>query len=76
MQRTFMEKRRRRPSYVVPILFFLLEGVMMWLLLSLFNWDFNPLTWNIYAYPISALWIAFSGIKLLIVLKRQKAPYV
>ncbi len=74
MQRTFMEKRRRRPSYVIPSLFFLLEITMMWLLASLFNWDFNPLNWNIYAYPVIFLWMAFISIKLSIVLKRQKAP--
>jgi len=72
MQRNFMEKRRRHPSLFVPFAFFLMELVMMWLLLSLFNWDTNPLEWNVYAYGVYALWVIFSSIKLKIVLKRQK----
>lgn len=74
MQRRFVEKRRRRPSYIVPALFFLLEMTMMWLVISLFNWDLNPLRWDVYAFPFALLWIAFSSIKLFIVLKRQRVP--
>jgi len=73
MQRNFMEKRRRRPSHLVPFAFFLMEALMMWLLLSLFNWDTNPLEWSVYAYGVYALWFIFISIKLSIVLKRQKA---
>ncbi len=75
MQRHFMEKRRRRPSYIVPILFFLLEMILMWLVLSLFNWGINIFEWNLYSYPVMLLWFLFSGVKLGIVLKRQKLPY-
>lgn len=75
MQRNFMEKRRKRPSYLVPILFSVMEIVMMWLLLSLFNWDLNPVEWNVYAYGVMAIWSIFSSVKLSIVLKRQKAGY-
>jgi len=70
-----MEKRRKEPSYLVPVLFSLMELLMMWLLLSLFNWDMNPLNWNIYAYGVAVLWLVFSGVKLSIVLKRQKVVY-
>jgi len=75
MQRNFMEKRRRRPSYLVPLLFFLLELTMMWLTLSLLNWNMNILEWNVYTYLAAAVWIAFSSIKLGIVLKRQNVSY-
>ena len=75
MQRNFMEKRRQRPSYLIPILFFLLETIMMWLTLSLFNLSFHIREWNIYSYPVALLWIIFSGVKLNIVLKRQKMHY-
>jgi len=72
MQRSFMEKRRKEPSYLVPIAFSAMELLMMWLLLSLFNWDINPLNWNVYAYGVTLVWIIFSGVKLSIVLNRQK----
>jgi len=75
MQRNFMEKRRRRPSYLIPILFFMLEILLVWLVISLLNWDLNILQWNVYTYAIALAWIIFSIIKLMIVLKRQKAPY-
>jgi len=72
MQRNFMEKRRKRPSYLVPIVFSVLEIIVMWLLLSLFNWAINPTKWNVYAYVVMGIWVIFSSIKLSIVLKRQK----
>ena len=71
MQRNFMEKRRKRPSYIIPIAYFHLEMILMWLTLSLFNWDIYIQNWNIYTYPIAVIWIIFSGVKLNIVLKRQ-----
>jgi hypothetical protein len=68
-----MEKRRKRPSYLVPIMFFVLEMLMMWLLLGLFNWTLYPDQWNGYSFIFVILWIIFSSVKLRIVLKRQKA---
>ncbi|PHR58511.1 MAG: hypothetical protein COA44_03445 [Arcobacter sp.] len=70
-----MEKRRKRPSYLVPIAFSLMEIMMMWLLLSLFNWAINPLEWNVYAYGVTIIWILFSSVKLSFVLKRQNVQY-
>lgn len=75
MQRNFMEKRRKRPSYIVPVVFSLMEIMMMWLLLSLFNWAVNPLEWNVYAYGVAVAWMIFSSVKLGIVLKRQKVVH-
>lgn len=75
MQRNFMERRRKDPSYLVPIVFSLMEILMMWLILSLFNWAINPIEWNIYAYAIASGWAFFSCVKLRKVLKRQKVVY-
>ncbi len=66
-----MEKRRKRPSYIIPIIFFLLELILMWLTLSLFNWDLDISKWHIYAYPVVLIWVTISAVKLNIVLKRQ-----
>ncbi len=68
-----MEKRKQRKSAIVPIVFFLLELIMIWLTLSLFNWDLYLQNWNIYSYPVALLWLAIIGFKLKIVVKRQKA---
>jgi len=75
MQRNFMEKRRKRPSYFIPIVYFLMEVLMMWLLIGLFNWSLYPDQWNIYSLIILMFWIIFSSVKLRIVLKRQKAVH-
>jgi len=72
MQRNFIEKRRRRPSYIVPLIFFGLELLLMFLLISLFNWEINPLQWNVYSYPIFLIWIIYISAKLYLVLRRQK----
>ena len=70
-----MEKRRKRPSYFIPIVYFLMEVLMMWLLIGLFNWSLYPDQWNIYSLIILMFWIIFSSVKLRIVLKRQKAVH-
>ncbi len=72
MLRTFIEKRRKRPSYVIPLLFFLLEMVLMWLLIGIFNWNLDITQWHTISFVVVAIWIIFSSIKLTIVLKRQK----
>jgi len=75
MQRNFMEKRRRRPSYLMPLLFFVLEMVLMWLSVSLLNWDTNMKEWSVYTYPIPIIWIIFSITKFFSVLRRQKVHH-
>ncbi len=72
MIRRFIEKRRKNPSYAIPILFFSLELILMWLVLGIFNWTLDIQQWHTYTYPISVIWIIFSGAKLVFVLKRQK----
>lgn len=72
MLRTFIEKRRKRPSYVIPFLFFFLEMVLMWLLIGIFNWSLDITQWHTVSFAVAAVWIIFSSVKLAIVLKRQK----
>lgn len=72
MLRNFTEKRRKRPSLSIPIIYLCLELLLMHLLLSLFNWDIDLRQWNFYSYPIFIVWILFSVLKLSIVLRRQK----
>ncbi len=74
MQRNFIEKRRRRPSFVIPVIFFLLEMVLMYLVMSLINWDLDYSQWHIYTYPFVAVWFIYSALKLYFVLKRQNTP--
>lgn len=75
MQRSFTERRKRRSSYAVPLLYFLLELVMMWLVIALFSWDLDIRHWGLYAYAGLALWLSYSSLKLAIVIKRQKRSY-
>lgn len=75
MLRNFIEKRRKRPSYIIPILFFCLELILMWLVLGIFNWNLDISQWHPYTYPVSVFWIIFSSAKLFFVFKRQKQYY-
>jgi len=75
MQRSFMERRRKKPSYIVPIVFFLLEMLMLWLLMSLFNWNIDMSEWNVYTIIPSIIWIIFSSAKLYFIFKRQTHSY-
>lgn len=68
-----MEKRRRRPSFSVPILFLSLEIILMYLVMSLFNWDMDFFKWHIYTYPFVVIWLIYSSLKLYFVLKRQNS---
>jgi len=74
MQRNFMEKRRRRPSFMIPFIFFSLEMILMYLVMSLINWDLNLYQWHIYTYPVVAVWFIYSSFKFYFVLKRQNIP--
>jgi hypothetical protein len=71
MQRNFMEKRRKRPSFLIPVVFFSLELILMYLVMSLINWDLNAYQWHIYTYPFVVIWLIYSSLKLYFVLKRQ-----
>ncbi len=75
MLRRFIEKRRKNPSYVIPILFFCLELILMWLVLGIFNWTLDIAQWQTLTYIIALMWIVFSGAKLVFVFKRQKQHY-
>jgi len=72
MLRTFIEKRRKKPSYIIPFLFFCLELVLMWLVVGIFNWDLDIRQWHNLSFLVAIIWIIFSSVKLAIVLKRQK----
>lgn len=72
MQRHFTEKRKKRSSYAVPIIYFLLEIILMWLVIGLFNWNLDVRKWNIFSYEALALWLAYSSFKFYLVIKRQK----
>ncbi len=74
MQRNFIEKRRRRPSFVIPVVYFLLEMVLMYLVMSLINWELDFSLWHVYAYPFVVIWAVYSSLKLYFVLKRQNIP--
>lgn len=75
MQRNFIEKRRKRPSLIIPLVFFLLEMILMYLVMALINWDLSLYQWNNYTYPFVVIWFIYSSLKLYFVLKRQKIHF-
>lgn len=68
----FIERRRGKPSYVIPIIFFVLEFIIGWLTISLMQWSYILSDWSIFGVMGIMSWSIFIIYKLVRVLKRQK----
>lgn len=55
------KQERRKKRYVIPIIYFLLEVILVWLVLAIINVDFHMERWNPLSYV--ALFVA-SGYSL------------
>ena len=63
---------RRRKRVFIPFIYFLLEVVAIWLVLSLFQVSFNVKSWSIFSMAIFAGVTLYSLSKMLTVYKRQR----
>jgi len=75
MQRNFLEKRRKNPSYIIPFFYLFLELLLMYLFLAFVNWHMDIYEWSFYAYIAFAAWSIYAVLKLYFVLQRQKEHY-
>ena len=65
------ERRRKKPSYILPFLFEILELALIWVVFGIYEGTFNIMEWGMLSYSLSAAWFIFSIYKLNRVLDRQ-----
>ena len=65
-------KERRKKRMVIPIIYFLAETTLAWLILSLIQVNFNISHWAIWSMVILALSVSYSISKTVHVYKRQR----
>ncbi len=65
-------KERRKKRKFIPLLYFILEVILIWLVFVLIELSYNPLDWDLWTYILSIMGIAYSFAKMLEIYKRQK----
>ena len=68
----FKVHERRKKRQIIPLIYFTMEIVFIWLVLTLINLRFNPLGWNIWSIFIALVFIGYSLFKTINVYERQK----
>ncbi|CAA6804527.1 MAG: Unknown protein [uncultured Sulfurovum sp.] len=63
---------RRKKRFIVPIVYFLAEVVLLWLALSLIQLEFYLTDWNVWAIIVFILGAGYSIAKTVNVFQRQK----
>ena len=63
---------RRRKRQFVPAIYFILELIFMWLVLTILQVSFNPIYWEIWSKIVMLLFIIYAFIKMLHIYDRQK----
>jgi len=65
-------QERRKKRLITPALYFVAEMVFIWLVLSLIQLNFNPLSWATWSYIVGVLFGVYSLAKTIHVYQRQK----
>lgn len=65
------ERRRKKPSYLLPFMYEILEITLMLIVFGIFEGTFNIFEWSVMSYSLSSAWFIFSMYKLNKVLSRQ-----
>ena len=63
---------RRRKRMFIPLIHFMAEVAVAWLILTLIQLNFNILEWSIWSILIFMLVISYSALKTVHVYERQK----
>ena len=63
---------RRKKRLVIPMVYFILEIIFVWLVLSLIQLKFDPRDWAIWSVGVFILFGAYAFSKTLQVYQRQK----
>ena len=65
-------KERRKKRMFIPALYFIAEMVLVWLVLSIIQVNFDILEWSLWSIIIFTLAMAYSLAKTVHIYKRQK----
>ena len=68
---TTHERRRREPSYTMPIIFEVLEVSLIWIVFGIFEGTLDISQWGLVSYGLSSVWFLYTFYKLKKVLSRQ-----
>jgi len=66
------EGERRRKRMVIPIIYFLAEVVLFWLIFTLIEMNFNVIQWSLYSIAIFVVGLFYSIFKTVHIYRRQK----
>jgi hypothetical protein len=65
-------KERRRNRKFVPAIYFILELIFMWLVLTILQLSCNPIDWELWSQVVMVLFASYALLKMLHIYKRQK----
>ena len=65
------EHRRKKPSLAIPLLYEVLELLLIWVVFSIFEGTLNVTEWGLLSYALSSVWFLYTLYKLKTVLSRQ-----
>lgn len=63
---------RRRKRMFIPIMYFMAEATVVWLVLTLIQLNFNILEWSIWSILFFIMAVGYSALKTVHVYERQK----
>jgi len=73
MINNFKRKERRKKRLLIPAIYFILEIIFMWLVLSILQIHFNILYWEDWSKIVMFVFTLYAFLKMLHIYKRQKS---
>ncbi len=65
-------KERRKKRVFLPVVYFILELTLVWLVFVILQLSYNPLAWDLWSQILMVLFGIYSFLKMLHVYNRQK----
>ena len=65
------DQRRKKPSYLIPFLFEVLELIMIWTVFAIVEASLDITQWSLISYALALIWFFYTIHKLQKVLSRQ-----
>ena len=63
---------RRKKRLFVPAIYFILELIFMWLVLTILEMSFNPLDWELWSQLVMVFFSAYALFKMIHIYNRQE----
>ena len=65
-------KERRKKRVFLPIVYFILELILVWLVFVIIQMSYNPLDWAVWSQVLMILFGIYAFLKMLHIYNRQK----